>query len=48
MCDILQSVREEISDIEKVCVRSQAESDEVYSAAEPSLENMPLEVCCSH
>ncbi|XP_023935777.2 F-box/WD repeat-containing protein 9 [Bicyclus anynana] len=45
MCDILKSVREEIADIESVCIKTHiGSSEEVYNAAQPSLESMPLEI----
>lgn len=44
MCDVLQSVKEQLIDIENECKIPITEPDDVYNAAEPSLQNMPLEV----
>ncbi|OWR43533.1 F-box/WD repeat-containing protein 9-like [Danaus plexippus] len=40
MCDILQSVREQISNIEN----NTTECEDIYNAADACLENMPLEI----
>lgn len=44
MCDVLQSLREQLDDIENETKSEQTKANELYKAAEPCLHNMPLEV----
>ncbi|XP_026497954.2 F-box/WD repeat-containing protein 9-like isoform X1 [Vanessa tameamea] len=44
MCDVLQSVKEQLVDIENECISPCVKLDDMYNAAEPCLQNMPLEI----
>lgn len=44
MCDVLQSLREQLDDIENETTSEHTKTNELFKAAQPCLHNMPLEV----